>query len=132
MSNEIIVKTDLPLSYLQPPCKTSVVLHYLLLAPQLFYLPVIFLVKQQARNYTSVIVHLRGCFMTGHRLIRSGARGSTGGVASLPRSGKNFMPVGAFTTENCILMYRKIPSILLCSPLSGNPAPLSCKSWHDP
>ena len=56
---------------------------------------------------------------------------SSGSVSPFPW-GKNFVPVGEFLTENCVLMHRKIPSILLFSPpVLGTQHP-SGKSWRHP
>ena len=59
---------------------------------------------------------------------QKGGQGGTGGaVASSgnvsPKSWNNFVSVGEFSTENCVLTHRKLPYILLFSPLSENPAP---------
>ena len=47
--------------------------------------------------------------------------GGQGAVA--PSSGKNFVSIGEFLTENCVMMHRKIPFILLFSPPVGEPSP---------
>ena len=56
---------------------------------------------------------------------QKGGRGtvapSSGNVSS--PSEKNFVSVGEFSTKNCAQMHRKIPFILILSPLSGNPTP---------
>ena len=51
-----------------------------------------------------------------------GAVAPLSGNVSPPASGTNFVSVREFSTENCVLMHRKIPFIFL-APLSGNPAP---------
>ena len=51
---------------------------------------------------------------------RGGARGGLGAVA--PSSGKNFVSVGEFLTENCVIMHIKIPFILLFSPPVEEPS----------
>ena len=42
------------------------------------------------------------------------------------------MSVGEFWTENCVIMHRKIPPILLFSPPVGETSPPSCKTWRNP
>ena len=58
-----------------------------------------------------------------HIISRGGARGGGAGNVS-PPSGKNFVSVREFSTENCVQMHRMIPSMLLFSPLAGEPSPL--------
>ena len=60
-------------------------------------------------------------------VVPEGARGavaSTSGSVS-PPSEKNFVSGGEVLTENCVIIHRKISSILLFSPPSG-------KSWRHP
>ena len=73
-----------------------------------------------------------------------GARGGTGGCSfpssgspgvltfPPPQSGKNFVSVREFLTENCFTMHRKIPSFLLFSPPVGEPSLSTGKSWRHP
>ena len=72
----------------------------------------------------------------GEHMDRGGARGVSGsppsGCVSPPPSGKNLTPVGELFMKNFALILRKVPFILLYSPLSGNLAPPSGKSWRNP
>ena len=49
-----------------------------------------------------------------------------------PLSGKSFVSIGEFLTENCVIMHRKMSFILLFSPLSGKPALSLGKSSRHP
>ena len=70
------------------------------------------------RNLTQFLHYNKDMSNPGWRQIVKGRGGCSPlvGEFSPPPSGKNCLSVGEFSTENCVVMHRKIPSVLLFSP----------------